>query len=250
MFEKSHSPVAVRRSRDHVLVTSTTTPYDVMKNSDSLVGRAPTVAKGILAGWRRFGQLSQWVIRACLISALMLVSACASRPDPPQIPLERFDLVRDLSGSTIGYGKFKAIDGTKREFVAKLSGVWDGKVLTLIEDFEFDDGEQERKTWRFEKLDNGEFSGTREDVVGTARGYQEGKVFRLEYDLRMPEDDGSRGKLLRFRDVLVKRRDGVVQNDANVAWLGFNVATVYFEIHRDAVPVEVSNPDKVEGTSS
>jgi len=77
-----------------------------------------------------------------------------------------------------------------------MDGSWDGKVLTLIEDFEYTDGVKERKTWFFTELENGEFSGVREDVVGTARGYQDGKTFRLEYTMAIPNEKRCKRGLL------------------------------------------------------
>ncbi|MFK7854987.1 MAG: DUF3833 family protein [Granulosicoccus sp.] len=161
-----------------------------------------------------------------------VLNACATRPPTPDAELESFNLTRDLLGKTTGVGNFNAIDGTDRDFTAYLNGSWDGKVMTLVEDFEFSDGTQERKTWVFTQLPNGEFSGVREDVVGTARGYQDGSAFRLEYIMAIPNDDGSPGRKLRFRDVLVKHSNGVIQNDATVGFWGLRVGSVSLMIDR------------------
>jgi len=118
-----------------------------------------------------------------LIASMMILGACATRPVAQVEPQVAFELAQDLVGKKVGRGSFSAIDGTFREFVVYMDGSWDGKVLTLIEDFEYTDGVKERKTWFFTELENGEFSGVREDVVGTARGYQDGKTFRLEYTM-------------------------------------------------------------------
>lgn len=163
----------------------------------------------------------------------IVLNACAIRPPTPDADLESFDLTRDLSGKTTGVGNFSAIDGTDRDFTADLNGSWDGKVMTLVEDFEFADGTKERKTWVLTQLPNGEFSGVREDVVGTARGYQDGSAFRLEYIMAIPNDDGSPGRKLRFRDVLVKHSNGVIQNDATVGFWGLRVGSVSLMIERD-----------------
>jgi hypothetical protein len=169
-----------------------------------------------------------------LLLPLLLVSACATRPPVPDAPIEPFELTRDLAGKTVGRGNFSAINGADRDFVAYIDGSWDGQVMTLVEDFDYADGVKETKTWKLTRLPNGEFSGVREDVVGTARGYQDGDAFRLDYTLAIPNDDGSPGRQVQFRDVLVKRADGVILNNATVGLWGFRVGRVHLTI----TPVE------------
>lgn len=171
--------------------------------------------------------------RASLLAALALcLSACASQPQTSSEVSDAFVLERDLVGETLATGSFSAIDGTEREFVVRINGSWDGKAVTLVEDFVYSDGVEERKTWVFTKLANGEFSGIREDVVGTARGFSDGKVFRLDYIMAIPDDDGKPGRKLRFRDILYNQTDGTIRNDATVGLFGFRVATVNLIIER------------------
>jgi len=163
---------------------------------------------------------------------LLLVVGCASQPPTPEDVGDAFVLERDLVGKTIATGSFSAIDGTFREFIVYIDGTWDGESVTLVEDFEYTDGVKERKTWVLTKLPNGEFSGTREDVVGTARGYQDGKAFRLEYNMALPDEDGNPGREMRFRDVLVNDASGTIINNATVGLWGIEVATVSLRIQR------------------
>jgi hypothetical protein len=79
---------------------------------------------------------------------------------------------------------------------------------------------------------DGQYAGTREDVVGEAAGWQDGKAFRLEYDVRLPGENGEPGMQVRFRDVMVKTADGVVLNRATVGKWGFQVGKVELEIAR------------------
>lgn len=155
------------------------------------------------------------------------------KPPAPENIEQSFVLERDLAGKTIATGSFSAIDGTYREFTAHIDGTWDGKALTLVEDFEYDNGDKERKTWVLTKLASGEWSGIREDVVGLARGYQDGKVFRLEYDMALPNEDGTPGRKMRFRDVLAIDEQGTIINNATVGLWGFKVASVNLLIERE-----------------
>ena len=102
-----------------------------------------------------------------------------------------------------------------------------------MEDFDYADGVKERKTWKLTLLPNGEYSGIREDVIGTARGYQDGNAFRLEYMLAIPNDDGSPGRKVSFKDVLVKHKDGSIVNKANVGLWGLRVGRVSLTITRE-----------------
>lgn len=165
-------------------------------------------------------------LRASLLACAALLSACASRPPPPIAASGvTFAIERDLAGARVARGEFRSITGARRAFTAYLNGEWDGRTLTLVEDFVFDDGERDRKTWRLERTGPGRYAGTREDVVGTAMGFQDGAVFRLEYDVVLPSE-GGRGLRVRFRDVLAFGKDGDILNNANVSWFGLRVARV------------------------
>lgn len=167
--------------------------------------------------------------------SLFALMGCALRPSLPvdEVGAEGFVLERDLAGKTVGRGEFKAITGNNRPFTAYLDGSWDGQTLTLVEDFDFDDGEKDRKTWRLTKQDDGTFTGTREDVVGEAIGFYDGKGFRLEYFIQLGGENGEGGRRVKFRDILYKREDGVVINSATVGYYGLRVGRVNLEIKRD-----------------
>lgn len=172
---------------------------------------------------------------AALSAALLFLAACATRPPlPSEASADAFVLEQDLLGETTARGEFRAINGVRRGFSATLNGSWDGRTMTLVEDFVYDDGERDRKTWRLERVAPGRYVGTREDVVGEAIGYQDGAAFRLEYDVRLPGEDGRPGRKVRFRDVIVNTPDGRVLNRATVGWWGLRVGSVDLTIAREA----------------
>lgn len=162
----------------------------------------------------------------------LLACACATAPPAPREALAQpFVLERDLAGATTARGEFRAINGVQRPFTALLQGEMQGDVFTLREEFTFDDGERDTKTWRLRRVASGEFEGTREDVIGVARGFQDGNYFRLEYNVRLPTENG-RGRVVRFRDILFLNSQGV-GNNASVGWFGIRVGSVRLQIERN-----------------
>lgn len=170
---------------------------------------------------------------AAAMALSVLTTACATRPPAPaEASATAFVLERDLAGQRTARGEFRAITGVRRPFTAQLNGTWDGQTLVLVEDFAFDDGERDRKTWRLTRVGPGRYTGTREDVVGEAVGFQDGDVFRLEYDVILPTENG-RGRKVRFRDVLALTSSGDVLNNATVGWFGLRVGSVTLTIERE-----------------
>ncbi len=140
----------------------------------------------------------------------------------PPLVLETF-----FPGKTVGQGRFtNSWTGSQRRFDVVIEGSWDGSTLTLVEDFAFDDGEKDRKTWRLTRTAPGVYSGTREDVVGQARAWTDGNVVRLEYAVSLG------GWTVDFSDVLALRQDGSLINNATVGKWGIRVGRVELVLRR------------------
>jgi hypothetical protein len=170
--------------------------------------------------------------RALLIgSGALALAGCATRPASPDAPAGTLTLDQAFRGRTRGIGLFSVpIAGVERRFTAKLDGRRQGDRLTIVEDFFFDDGEVDRLTWRFRRSGQGRWTGRREDTVGEATAIETGSEIRLEY----VADVRSKGQVTRlgFADVIYRRADGVIINDAVVTRLGVPVGTVRFELRR------------------
>ena len=166
------------------------------------------------------------VVAAGLLASLL--GACASPPatpvaaSAPPLALEAF-----FPGRTEGDGVFtNSWTGSERRFHVVINGAWDGRTLTLVEDFAYADGEKDRKTWRLTRTGPGAFDGTREDVVGTARAWTDGNVVRLEYKVEIA------GWTVDFSDVLALRDDGSLVNRAIVGKWGLRVGRVELFLRR------------------
>lgn len=167
-----------------------------------------------------------------LAASGLALAACVTRPPlPAETARPAFAIERDLVGKTTAVGEFSAINGVKRRFTATLNGVMEGQTLVLREEFAYADGERDVKTWRLTPLGGGEWRGTREDVVGEARGFVDGDAFRLEYLIDLPQK-GKKPMRLRFKDVLVRTASGAVLNKAIVSKYGFPVGRVELLIER------------------
>jgi hypothetical protein len=164
-------------------------------------------------------------------AALTFLGACAAPPgieqapgDPPLV-LESF-----FDGTSEGEGKFvNTWTGSERRFKVHIVGTWDGRTLTLVEDFDFADGEKDRKTWTLMRTAPGSYAGTREDVVGEARAWTEGKVVKLAYDIKLG------GWTVAFSDVLALRADGSLLNRATVGKWGIRLGRVELTLRKSGV---------------
>lgn len=137
-------------------------------------------------------------------------------PDRLPLALEEF-----FVGETEGHGRFESrLARVDRRFRVSTRGAWDGRTLTLEESFAFEDGERDRRTWRFTKTGPGRYEGTREDVVGKAAVWREGPALRMSY----VADLGA--ARVRFRDVIVGEGGDRALNRAVVSLLGLPVGTV------------------------
>ncbi|KSV85398.1 DUF3833 family protein [Sinorhizobium sp. GL28] len=141
-----------------------------------------------------------------------------------------FSLESFFTGRSSAEGSFRSITGVKRTFEVQLLGKWDGRTLTLREDFTFDDGTRDRKTWRFIKDGPGTYRGTREDVIGETEVRIRDNVARFSYLVLL--DPKNRKNKVRFHDTMTLNNDGRILNTAYVTKFGLPVAWTRVEFTR------------------
>ena len=90
-----------------------------------------------------------WI--AATFGAALVLAGCASEPILPSEARLSKTLVLEqaLNGLTHGDGTVNDITGGITRFKVEINGNWDGNVLTLVEDFNYEDGKKERTSRLF-----------------------------------------------------------------------------------------------------
>jgi len=161
---------------------------------------------------------------ACLA---LLLAGCAGRPDlaDDTLSTREFDLEEFFTGELVGYGQFQDRFGTvRRRFEVDVTGTWDGRTLTLEEDFVYADGSTERRVWTLEKTGAETWRGTAPGVLGTATGEERGDAFNWRYRIDLPVPDGT--LRVSFDDWMWQVSDDRVLNRAYMDKLGVEIGEV------------------------
>ena len=138
----------------------------------------------------------------------------------PDLILEQYFL-----GRTFASGIFEDRFGNvRRQFTVDIDGTWDGKTLTLTEDFIFGDGETETRVWSIDKITPASYMGTADDVIGSAKGIVSGNTLNWKYDMRLKV--GGSGVKVHFDDWMFLQPNGVLINKATVSKLGLDIGRV------------------------
>ena len=141
----------------------------------------------------------------------------------------KLDLFEFFAGETIAYGIFEDRFGNlKRQFRVNINGKIDNQILTLDEDFLYDDGEEAKRIWKIEKkIDNNQkiiYEGQADDIEGKASGSISGNALNWSYDIFL-NIKGSDIKV-HFNDWIYKQSEDLAINRAYVSKFGINIGSV------------------------
>ncbi|QMW16387.1 DUF3833 domain-containing protein [Pseudoalteromonas sp. MT33b] len=133
-------------------------------------------------------------LKAMFISAMVFLVASCSAPDvdyykgtEPEFNFKRF-----FSGELKAYGVVQDHKGElTRKLVVDMQASWQGSQGVIDEQFVYDDGETQTRTWYITLNDDGSISGTASDVVGEAKGDSNGSVFHWTYSVELPYNDST-----------------------------------------------------------
>lgn len=176
------------------------------------------------------------------------IVGCAPKPVDhladrnPALNLEEF-----FQGETVAYGIFEDRFGNlKRQFRVRIKGTVEGNILTLDEDFLYDDGEKANRVWTITndgQTDNGltQYSGQAADINGEAKGVVAGNALNWSYNIDLETDDGS--FTVRFDDWIYQQDEHIALNRAYVSKFGINVGSVTLVFLRGAAAKAVMPVD-------
>jgi len=171
-------------------------------------------------------------MRALLLGLCCTLIACSSTDlqdyadNKPELVLEEF-----FQGHLTAHGVLKNRGGTvTRYFNATIDASWEDGVGTLVERFEFDDGEIEYRTWVLEPDGDGRYRGTAGDVVGVGDARVAGNALRLDYRLEI--DYRGRELELNVEDWMWLVDENTILNESTLRKWGFRVGTIQLTIIR------------------
>jgi hypothetical protein len=171
-------------------------------------------------------------ILAATVAAAALLAACAS-PTPADYATEKplLDLKTYFNGNVTAHGIFTDRSGKiVRRFSVTMDCSWNDDDGMLDERFIYSDGEKQRRVWHLKKLPGGQYTGTADDVVGTAQGRSSGNALQWSYTLRLPVD----GKTyeVQFDDWMYLMDEHVMLNKAVMSKFGVRLGEVTLSFHK------------------
>lgn len=161
-----------------------------------------------------------------LLASVAALSGCGSQKlddyarEKPVLELQDY-----FNGTLDAYGLFTDRSGqVVKRFVVVMTCSWQGNEGLLDEAFTYSDGTQQRRVWRLQKLADGKYSGSADDVVGTAYGQQRGNAFNWTYTMALPVD--GRVYEVQFDDWMYLVNDKVMLNKATMSKFGVRLGEV------------------------
>ncbi|MGD1878064.1 MAG: DUF3833 domain-containing protein [Kiloniellaceae bacterium] len=172
-------------------------------------------------------------LAALLLFSMTLLTGCSGmKPEDFAGREPRFRIEDYFVGKTKAWGIFQDRFGTlRRQFVVDIDGTWDGETLTLVEDFVYDDGETERRTWTIHKTGEHSYEGRADGVIGQAEGESYGNVLNWRYRFALKVGDSTWN--VSFDDWMFLQDDGVMINRAEVSKFGFQLGEVTIAFSKD-----------------
>ncbi|MEQ9110918.1 MAG: DUF3833 domain-containing protein [Rhodospirillaceae bacterium] len=175
------------------------------------------------------------MLRTFLLCGFLILglAGCSGSMEPelfegkePRLVLEDY-----FEGKTKAWGMFHDRFGNlRRQFVVDITGTWDGSTLTLDEEFEYADGELDRRVWTIKKIDDNTYTGTAGDIIGEARGKTFGNTLNWTYDMDLKV--GESLWRVTFDDWMYLQPGGVLLNRASISKWGFELGVVTISFSR------------------
>lgn len=135
-------------------------------------------------------------------------------------------------GETQAWGLFEDRFGNvRRQFKVSINGYYDNALFLLDEDFEYNDGETDKRVWKIKIKDGGVYEGQADDVIGSASGVAKGNALNWQYTMDLPI--GNKKVKVKFDDWMFLQADNVLINRAVVSKWGIKMGTVIIFFEKD-----------------
>lgn len=170
-------------------------------------------------------KLLKLMLKAPVIAAVTLLSACSADIDNYQAASPAFDLFGYFEGDVKAWGMVQDYtEKQTRRFEVDIVGTVEGNELTLVEDFVFDDGELDQRIWVITRLEDGTYQGKADDIIGVATGKEKGNALQWQYDFELKMDDST--ITVSFDDWLYRQDEMHVFNLTKIKKFGVEVGTI------------------------
>ena len=170
-------------------------------------------------------------IFSAFIFLYSLVSCGSQNLDHYTSTNPRLDLKNFFNGELIAFGILQNREGVMtRRFTATIEASWEGDKGTLIEEFQFNDGEIQYRTWKLTDLGDNNYLGIAGDVIGEAQGSIVGSVFQWKYQLDVPYKNGMIA--VNLDDWLYLVDDNHLINKTKLSKFGFKVGELTLIIEK------------------
>jgi hypothetical protein len=160
------------------------------------------------------------LLSAVALTGCAAVDVASYRSERPVLKLEEY-----FNGTIDGWGIFQKRDGSVvKRFKVVVEASWEGAQGVLDEQFTYSDGTKQQRIWRLSKTGNDAYTGTADDVAGTAQGRISGNALHWAYSLRLPV--GNKTYIVNFDDWMYLQEDGVLLNRSVMKKFGFRLGEV------------------------
>lgn len=155
---------------------------------------------------------------------MTLITACTGpslaqyKQDNPPLDLKTY-----FSGPIKAWGLVQDRKGqVTRRFDVIMHGSWEGNVGTLEEQFEYYDGETDKRVWTITQISAAKYEGKADDIIDKAVGTVSGNTMRWAYVMDLPVGDTT--YKITFDDWMFLMNDGVLINRSYLKKFGITMA--------------------------
>lgn len=143
-----------------------------------------------------------------------------------------FELMTYFEGRTRAWGIFEDRFGrVRRRFSVVMDGRWQGDTFVIDEEFVYDTGESEYRSWKVTPQGEGQFRARAADCIGEAIGRSDAEHIHMTYKLRLQMT--GRTLVVDFDDRIYRMGEGRAVNRATMSKWGIKLGELSLFFVRD-----------------